>query len=163
MAEEKSVEVEVFNYTAEEGDPETHMETVAYSHDGCDYTDPSPEGLSVAQLFGDKKDFTQSGMVRLIGGGRKPERNSRHHLHHFYVLSGIVDVTIGEKVIRIKAGCPFIIPRGTMFALQNASETIEALLFYVRSHDTLLRYEERVAQAEMDGVNETGEGEGVQD
>ncbi|RDW29705.1 hypothetical protein B0I72DRAFT_142748 [Yarrowia lipolytica] len=159
----KSVEVEVFNYTAEEGDPETHMETVAYSHDGCDYTDPSPEGLSVAQLFGDKKDFTQSGMVRLIGGGRKPERNSRHHLHHFYVLSGIVDVTIGEKVIRIKAGCPFIIPRGTMFALQNASETIEALLFYVRSHDTLLRYEERVAQAEMDGVNETGEGEGVQD
>lgn len=151
----KSVEMEVLNYNAEEGDPETQMETVAFTHDGCEYTDPSPEGLSVGQLFGDKKDFTQSGMVRLIGGGRKPERNSRHHLHHFFVLSGIVDVTIGETVIRVKAGCPFIVPRGTQFALKNASDSIDALLFYVRSHDTFMRYEERAAQ--MEEMEQAGE------
>ncbi|KAG5363015.1 hypothetical protein CJU89_2158 [Yarrowia sp. B02] len=123
---EKKADVEVVNYTAEEGDPEMHMETVVYTHDGC--------------------------MVRLIGGGQKPERNSRHHLHHFYLLSGAVDATIGDTVLRIKAGCPFIVPRGTQFALKNASGTIEALLFYVRSHDTLLKYEERVAQAELDAM-----------
>ncbi|KAG5370117.1 hypothetical protein CJU90_1458 [Yarrowia sp. C11] len=146
-AKKKSVDVEVVNYLAEEGDPEMHTEKVAYTHDGCEYTDPSPDGLSVSQLFGHKNDFTQSGMVRLLGGGHKPERNSRHHLHHFYVLSGCVDVTIGENVLRVKAGCPFLIPRGCWFGLKNSSESIEALLFYVRSHDTLLRYDEKTAQA----------------
>lgn len=146
----KYAEVEVINYSAEEGDPEMHKEVVAYTHDGCEYTEPSEAGLSVAQLFGDKKEFTQSGMVRLVGGGSKPERNSRHHLHTFYVLSGTVDVTIGEHVVRVKAGSPFLIPRGNQFALKNASEVNDALMFYVRSHDTLLRYEESVAQAEMD-------------
>ena len=57
------------------------------------------------------------------------------HIHHreeesFYVLEGVLDITLGEKKVKATTGDFVQIPRGTIHAFLNAGSTIARMLLF---------------------------------
>jgi quercetin dioxygenase-like cupin family protein len=57
------------------------------------------------------------------------------HIHHreeesFYLLEGVLDITLGEKRVKAAAGDFVQIPRGTVHAFLNAGSTTARMLLF---------------------------------
>ncbi|KAG0296106.1 hypothetical protein BGZ98_001108, partial [Dissophora globulifera] len=80
-------------------------------------------------------DFLTSGTIKLLPNGSKPL--SRHQTNSsfsmaFYVIRGLVQVTINKTDFVVSTGGRFLVPRGNVYGVKNLSQS-ESLLFFVQA------------------------------
>ena len=67
------------------------------------------------------------------------QRELTHTVESFYVVSaerGKLQVTIGETVLRLSRGDPFIVPVGNVYSLENLSERKEVKVYFHLIHSS---------------------------
>ncbi|ANB13153.1 Mif2p [Sugiyamaella lignohabitans] len=127
-----SVEIEVTDYV----ENVKSSRIVAWSEKGPSFTQLPQASYSFATLFDRDSAFAAGGFMSIAVDGMKPMKASKYNLYMFYVVSGAVEVTIAESVLRLGKGSAFEIPRGTRYSISNISKT-EVKLFFFQGTDTL--------------------------
>ncbi|KAF2085795.1 hypothetical protein K490DRAFT_58421 [Saccharata proteae CBS 121410] len=73
--------------------------------------------------------FFSAGMVDLPAQGSKSLKNSKNKHMSFCLLSGKVEVQVGEMLFAISKGGVFIVPRGNIYAIHNVAEEPARIFF----------------------------------
>ncbi|KAF9899510.1 hypothetical protein BX616_003007 [Lobosporangium transversale] len=78
-------------------------------------------------------DSLASGTIKIKRNGIKPVSSAtKNATTIFYVIKGIVQVTVHETEFVVSTGGHFIVPRGNQYGIRNRSKK-ESLLFFVQS------------------------------
>lgn len=94
-------------------------------------TQTSDDNFSLSILFDKHKERFASGMLRLPIKGEKDIADSHNAFITFYLIKGIVQVTIGENNFVCTEGASFQIPAFNKYAFVNKGKA-EAHLFFVQ-------------------------------
>lgn len=70
------------------------------------------------------EEFFGTGMIEVPPGGIKRTKNSGKMHLVFYIISGKVEVKIGENSFRVRKGAQFMVPRGMLFFFQLLSSVV---------------------------------------
>ncbi|GJJ74936.1 centromere protein C [Entomortierella parvispora] len=75
-----------------------------------------------------------SGVMKIKGGGEKPTNSTGGTACTmlFYVLKGIVQVTVNERKFVVSTGAQFVVPRGNQYSIANLSR-MESHLYFVQA------------------------------
>lgn len=109
---------------------------VAIAPDGVDFEelkDPNfpDDRLRIARLFTNNKDFTATAMLELPFGGIKHVKSSEECVYSFYVLAGLIEVTLNRSKFVVTKGCSFEVPDHNTYGLKNLGQG-DAKLFFVQ-------------------------------
>ncbi|KAF9938033.1 hypothetical protein BGZ67_000603 [Mortierella alpina] len=77
-------------------------------------------------------DSVVSGTMKIKRGGRKPSKNGSPCSMVFYIIRGLVRVTVHESEFVLSTGGRFLVPRGNRYSITNLSRN-ECRLFFVQS------------------------------
>ncbi|KAF9111840.1 hypothetical protein BGX27_004374 [Mortierella sp. AM989] len=77
-------------------------------------------------------ELISSGIVRIPGGGVKPNQNAFASSVAYYVMQGTIKATIYKNTIVLRRGGRFLVPRGNQYMIENLSRN-DCLLFFVQS------------------------------
>ncbi|KAJ7874069.1 Mif2/CENP-C like-domain-containing protein [Mycena olivaceomarginata] len=80
------------------------------------------------KIFGDK-DCIAAGEVIIAANGRKPRKSSKDNTLIFFVIEGVVTLTVCEASITVASGGMFMIPRGNTYLIENNAARDAKLLF----------------------------------
>ncbi|KAF9116650.1 hypothetical protein BGX27_000569 [Mortierella sp. AM989] len=73
-----------------------------------------------------------SGIIKIKPGGRKPTINSNGSSMVFFVIKGLVQVTVHETEFVVSTGGRFLVPSGNQYGISNLSKK-DSLLFFTRN------------------------------
>ncbi|KAF9954122.1 hypothetical protein BGZ70_010670 [Mortierella alpina] len=77
-------------------------------------------------------DSVVSGTMKIKRGGKKPSKNGSPCSMVFYIIRGLVRVTVHESEFVLSTGGRFLVPRGNRYSITNLSRN-ECRLFFVQS------------------------------
>ncbi|KAF9278277.1 hypothetical protein BGZ68_008668 [Mortierella alpina] len=77
-------------------------------------------------------DSVVSGTMKIKCGGKKPSKNGSPCSMVFYIIRGLVRVTVHESEFVLSTGGRFLVPRGNRYSITNLSRN-ECRLFFVQS------------------------------
>ncbi|KAG0202887.1 hypothetical protein BGX28_004732 [Mortierella sp. GBA30] len=77
-------------------------------------------------------DSVVSGTMKIKPGGQKPSNNGNGCSMVFYIIQGLVRVTVHESEFVLSTGGRFLVPRSNQYSIKNLSRK-ESLLFFVQS------------------------------
>ena len=89
------------------------------------------EKYSLSVLFDKHKEHFASGMLKLPPGGNRKKSDSQNAFITFYVVQGIVEVTITGNTFMTTEGCSFQVSAYNSYSLFNRGKN-EAKLFFVQ-------------------------------
>lgn len=89
------------------------------------------ESFSLEIMFDKHKDHFASGMLKLPRGGKKKLSDSYNAFINFFVVKGILEVSLGGTVFLVTQGSSFQIPAFNKYAFQNMGND-EVNLFFVQ-------------------------------
>ncbi|KAF9348369.1 hypothetical protein BGX26_000218 [Mortierella sp. AD094] len=78
-----------------------------------------------------------SGIVRIPGGGVKPNQNAFASSVAYYVIQGTIRATIYKNTIVLRQGGRFLVPRGNQYMIENLSRK-DSFLFFAQSKTAVL-------------------------
>lgn len=90
------------------------------------------DNFKLAILFSEEQEFAASGMLEFPVDGIKHLKNTDDTYFIFYVITGILNVTISGNEFTVKSGCSFEIPMGNFYQFENKGKH-PAKLFFVQS------------------------------
>ncbi|KAF9359881.1 hypothetical protein BGX26_011171 [Mortierella sp. AD094] len=77
-------------------------------------------------------DSLASGIIKIKPSGKKPTTNSNGSSMVFFVMKGLVQVTIHETDFVVSTGGRFLVPRGNQYGISNLSKK-ESTLFFTQN------------------------------
>ncbi|KAF9995629.1 hypothetical protein BGZ79_010687 [Entomortierella chlamydospora] len=77
-------------------------------------------------------DSLASGIIKIKPGGKKPTTNSNGSSMVFFVIKGVVQVTVHETDFVVSTGGRFLVPRGNQYGISNLSKK-ESMLFFTQN------------------------------
>ncbi|CCK68331.1 Mif2p KNAG_0A06760 [Huiozyma naganishii CBS 8797] len=89
------------------------------------------ESYSLAITFDKHKDHFASGMLKLPPAGKRTLTESHNAFITFYLIKGVVEVTLGPNRFVTTPGCTFQVPSFNKYAFANKG-SVEAQLFFVQ-------------------------------
>lgn len=120
-------EVNVAPHTKEE-------EIIAFARDTSNtqhHRNNEEESFSIAVLFDKRKSKFASGILNLPKGGHNKVSDSYNVFFNFYLIEGIIEVTIGTSSFVCVEGCSFQIPVYNKYRIENKGES-EAKMYFVQ-------------------------------
>lgn len=122
--------------------------TVAYTYDGPSFeivSDEQYDDFKLASLFTHNQD-SATGFMEFPDDGSKGSKVSNDLLLVFYVIQGLLEVTMGNNDFIVKGGCSFQIPPGNFYSFKNLGAD-GVRMFFVQT---------KIPQPEADDNWETG-------
>ncbi|KAF9434640.1 hypothetical protein BGZ76_007677 [Entomortierella beljakovae] len=77
-------------------------------------------------------DSIASGVIKIMAGGKKPTGNTNKSSMVFFVIKGLVQVTVHETDFVVSTGGRFLVPRGNQYKISNISKK-ESMLFFTQN------------------------------
>lgn len=113
---------------------ETSSEIIAYAPnisqaERTKRTNKDKYTLSV--MFDKYKDLFASGILRLPASGMRDSTESHNAFITFYVIEGVVEVTVGKNTFITPSGCSFQVPSFNSYSFKNKGRG-EVKLFFVQ-------------------------------
>lgn len=91
----------------------------------------SKERYTLSVMFDKHKDMFASGMLKLPIAGKRDTTDSQNAFITFYVVQGVVEVTVSSNKFTTLAGCSFQIPSFNRYSFANIGKE-EVKLFFVQ-------------------------------
>lgn len=92
----------------------------------------SNDRFKLAILFAEESEFAASGMLEFPVKGFKSTKVTEDMYFIFFVVSGVLRITISDNVFTVTEGCSFEIPMGNKYSFVNIGTT-SAKMFFVQS------------------------------
>ena len=86
---------------------------------------------TLSVMFDKHKDLFASGILRLPTSGMRDSTESHNAFITFYVIEGVVEVTVGKNTFITPSGCSFQVPSFNSYSFKNKGRG-EVKLFFVQ-------------------------------
>lgn len=109
--------------------------TIAWAPNREKYLPPirnDKENFKISILFDQDKEFTASGMIEIPMNSVKSLKSNDDTYFIFFVIKGLLQVTVSENVFIVGQGCSFEVPMGNFYEFVNKGKSA-AKLFFVQS------------------------------
>ncbi|VEU22511.1 DEKNAAC103376 [Brettanomyces naardenensis] len=90
------------------------------------------EYFKVRTLFDQDAEFSGAGIIELPVNSRKAVKSNEDTYFIFYVIDGLLEVSLSHNVFVVSKGCSFEIPMGNFYQFESKGKT-PVKLFFVQS------------------------------
>ncbi|OWB57997.1 hypothetical protein B5S28_g3985 [[Candida] boidinii] len=87
------------------------------------------EMFKIATLFDQDSEFSGGGIIEIPVGSRKAIKSNDDTYFIFYVIDGVLEVTISHNTFVAKKGCSFEVPMGNFYQFENIHNNSVKLFF----------------------------------
>ncbi|CEP60904.1 Mif2p LALA0_S02e02322g [Lachancea lanzarotensis] len=87
------------------------------------------ESYTLAVLFDKHKELFASGFLTLPLGAKKKLSDSYNVAINFYLIEGVIEVTIGQNKLICTEGCTFQVPAFNEYSLSNKGKSVAKMYF----------------------------------
>lgn len=106
------------------------------------------ESFSLEVMFDKHKDHFASGMLKLPTKGNKRLSDSHNAFITFYVIQGIIEVSLADKSFMITEGSTFQVPAFNKYSFENKGNN-DAKMFFVQVTVTAETLERKLADGDI--------------
>ncbi|KAG7916453.1 hypothetical protein KL905_002818 [Ogataea polymorpha] len=92
----------------------------------------SEEFFRIATLFDQDSEFSGGGIIEIPVGSRKAIKSNDDTYFIFFVIQGVLEVTLSHNPFVVVSGCSFEVPMGNFYQFDNKGKTV-VKLFFVQS------------------------------
>ncbi|KAH3663848.1 hypothetical protein OGAPHI_005251 [Ogataea philodendri] len=92
----------------------------------------SEEFFRIATLFDQDSEFSGGGIIEIPVGSRKAIKSNDDTYFIFFVIQGVLEVTLSHSPFVVVSGCSFEVPMGNFYQFDNKGKTV-VKLFFVQS------------------------------
>ncbi|AOA60383.1 Elongating spindles structural integrity regulating protein [Komagataella phaffii CBS 7435] len=106
--------------------------TIAWAPGHEEYLPPFQENgdnFRISILFDQERDYAAVGIMELPIAGQKSLKTNGDMYFTFYVITGLVEITVSNTVFVVNKGCAFEVPMGNFYQLINKGKSLAKLIF----------------------------------